>query len=63
MTTKALRDGLHVSRTKVWHLVNEQGLSAFRIGGDYRYRRAEIDEWIESQRFVSENENKPNTNR
>ena len=62
MTTKELMDYLHVSRTKVWELVNKKGLPAFRIGGDYRYRRVEVDAWIESQRFVPETDDEPKTN-
>lgn len=52
MTTKELMDYLDMSRTKVWELVHKKGLPAFRIGGDYRYRRHEVDKWIEGQRFV-----------
>ena len=54
MTTKELMDYLMVSRTKVWELVNKKGLPAFKIGFDYRYRRAEVDKWIEDQRVVPE---------
>jgi excisionase family DNA binding protein len=54
MTTKELMDYLQISRTKVWELVHKKGLPAFRIGGDYRYRRSEVDKWIEGQRFVPE---------
>lgn len=50
MTTKELMDYLQISRTKVWDLVNNQGLPAFKLGGDYRYRRAEIDAWMEGFR-------------
>jgi excisionase family DNA binding protein len=42
---------LQVSRTKVWELVHKKNLPAFQIGGDYRYRRSEIDAWIEGNRY------------
>jgi hypothetical protein len=30
---------LNLSRSKLWDLVNNHGLPAFKIGGDYRYLR------------------------
>lgn len=54
MTTKDLMEYLQVSRTKVWELVHSptNPLPSFKIGGDYRYRRSEVDAWIEGKRFV-----------
>ncbi len=52
MTTKDLMNYLMMSRTKIWELVHKKGLPAFRIGGDYRYRRSEVDIWLESQKFI-----------
>ena len=53
LTTRDLMDYLQISRTKVWEMVNKKGLPAFKLGGDYRYRRAEVDTWLEKFR-VSE---------
>jgi excisionase family DNA binding protein len=50
LTTRELMDYLQVSRTKVWELVTKQGLPAFKLGGDYRYRRHEVDQWLETRR-------------
>lgn len=50
LTTRELMDYLQVSRTKIWELVTKQGLPAFKIGGDYRYRRSEVDKWLEGFR-------------
>jgi excisionase family DNA binding protein len=50
LTTRDLMDYLQVSRTKVWELVTKQGLPAFKLGGDYRYRRSEVDLWLETMR-------------
>lgn len=47
MTTRELMAFLSLSRTKVWELVNKEQLPAFKIGGDYRYRRSEILAWME----------------
>jgi len=44
MTTLELMDYLNILRTKVWELVRAEKppLSAFKLGGDYHYRRAEV---------------------
>ncbi len=50
LTTRELMEFLNVSRTKLWELVNREGLPAFKIGGDYRYRRSEVLAWLEKYR-------------
>ena len=50
MTTRQLMEFLSLSRTKIWELVNKEQLPAFKIGGDYRYRRSEVIEWLERYR-------------
>ncbi|MHC4875708.1 MAG: helix-turn-helix domain-containing protein [Planctomycetota bacterium] len=47
MTTRQLMEFLSLSRTKIWELVNKEQLPAFKIGGDYRYRRSEVLDWLE----------------
>ena len=47
MTTRQLMEFLSLSRTKIWELVNKEQLPAFKIGGDYRYRRSEVIDWLE----------------
>ncbi|HBJ35008.1 MAG TPA: AlpA family transcriptional regulator [Planctomycetaceae bacterium] len=59
LTTRELMEYLQVSRTKVWELVTKQGLPAFKLGGDYRYRRREVDEWLEKHRTASDAKPKP----
>jgi excisionase family DNA binding protein len=54
MTTKQVMVYLQLSRTKIWELVNKENLPAFKIGGDYRYRRSEIDAWMEGYRVRKE---------
>jgi len=50
LTTRELMAFLHVSRTKIWELVQREQLPAFKLGGDYRYRRGEVLEWLERYR-------------
>ncbi|MCH5378017.1 MAG: helix-turn-helix domain-containing protein, partial [Planctomycetes bacterium] len=50
LTTRQLMDFLQLSRTKIWELVQKEGLPAFKIGGDYRYLRSEVLAWLEKYR-------------
>ena len=54
LTTQELMEYLSVSRTKLWQLVNNEGLPAFKLGGDYRYRKSKVDAWIEEQIVTKE---------
>lgn len=47
LTTRELMAFLNLSRTRIWELVKREQLPAFKVGGDYRYRRSEIDAWLE----------------
>ena len=60
MTSVQVMAYLRVSRTKLWKLVKDDGLPAFKLGdkGDYRYLKSEIDQWIRQQ---SINTSKPDT--
>ncbi|MEO2023175.1 MAG: helix-turn-helix domain-containing protein [Pirellulaceae bacterium] len=49
-TTRELMAFLNPSRTKVWELVQQEQMPAFKLGGDYRYRRSEIVTWLERYR-------------
>ena len=53
LNTRELMEFLNLSRTKIWDLVNNQGLPAFRIGGDYRYLRSEVLAWLQQYRVRS----------
>lgn len=50
MTTRQLMEFLQLSRTKIWELVQQEELPAFKIGGDYRYMRSEVIAWLEKYR-------------
>lgn len=50
MTTRDLMTFLNFSRTKIWALVQHEQLPAFKLGGDYRYRRSEVMQWLERYR-------------
>ena len=54
MTTRDLMAFLNLSRTKIWEYVQYEGLPAFKLGGDYRYRKSEVVAWLENYRVKSD---------
>lgn len=54
LTTQELMKFLGLSRSKIWTLIRTEGLPAFKIGGDYRYRSSEIITWMENFRIKNE---------
>ena len=61
MTTAEVMRLLNLSRTKIWTMVQKDGLPAFKFGGDYRYRESEILKWMEQFR-VQNTKTDTNTN-
>ncbi|GHT27548.1 hypothetical protein FACS18942_07030 [Planctomycetales bacterium] len=53
---------LNLSRTKVWTMIQKDELPAFKFGGDYRFRKSEVQQWMEKFRVQNTN-NKPSTQR
>ena len=51
MTTSELMTFLNLSRTKIWSMIQNDGLPAFKFGGDYRFRKSEIMAWMEKYRI------------
>jgi excisionase family DNA binding protein len=54
MTADELAAYLRVSRATVYRLFKRRGLPGFRIGVEYRFRRADVDEWIEAREKARE---------
>jgi excisionase family DNA binding protein len=52
MTAQEVADYLHCHYYTVYRMVRRGALPVFRLGGDYRFRRSDIDKWI-AQRSVS----------
>ena len=55
MTTTELMAFLNLSRTKIWTMIQNDGLPAFKFGGDYRFRRSEVLKWMEQYRTNTQN--------
>lgn len=47
MTLKELAEYLKVAEKTIYRLVNENKIPAFKVGGSWRFRKAEIDNWID----------------
>jgi excisionase family DNA binding protein len=56
MTVREVADYLDCHYMTIYRLVKTAGLPAFRLGGNWRFRRSEIETWIKEQSVVSENE-------
>ena len=48
---KQIKKYLKVSRATMYRLVNDKKIPAFKVGGQWRFRKARLDKWLE------ENEN------
>lgn len=46
MTVREVADYLKVKERTIYRLVAKGGIPAFKVGGSWRFRRAEIEEWI-----------------
>lgn len=46
MTVKELAGYLQLHPSSVYRVVTRQGLPAFKIGSDWRFRKVDIDEWM-----------------
>ncbi len=51
LTLDDLADYLNVSRRTTYRLLKGSDLPAYRIGGHLRFRREDIDLWIDKQRL------------
>ncbi|HEY73959.1 MAG TPA: helix-turn-helix domain-containing protein [Thermoflexia bacterium] len=52
MTTRELQDFLRVDRTTIYNMLNAGRLPGFKVGGQWRFSRREIESWMREQREV-----------
>lgn len=50
MTIKEVSDYLKLAEKTAYRLAAQGKIPGFKIGGSWRFRRSEIDAWIEKQR-------------
>jgi excisionase family DNA binding protein len=50
LTTKQLQDLLQVDRITIYRMLNDGRLQGFKVGGQWRFSRQEIEQWLQQQR-------------
>jgi excisionase family DNA binding protein len=49
LTTRQLQDLLQVDRITIYRMLNDGRLRGFKVGGQWRFSRREIDAWLQEQ--------------
>lgn len=49
LTLKQVAGYLHVTERTIYRLAADKGIPAFKVGGSWRFRKADIDQWISAQ--------------
>ena len=58
LTIREVAEYLRLTEKTAYRLASESKIPGFKVGGSWRFRKGEVDEWIEEQRRVnSKNEN------
>ena len=47
LTLRDLAEYLQVSKEKIYHLARSRSIPAYKIGSQWRFKRKEVDTWIE----------------
>ncbi len=50
MNTRELRELLRLDRTTIYHMLQEGRLPGFKVGGQWRFSRQEVETWLREQR-------------
>jgi len=50
LTTRQLQELLQVDRITIYRMLNDGRLSGFKVGGQWRFSRQEIEKWLQEQR-------------
>ena len=61
MTSEEVAELLHVDPATIRHLVSEGELSAYGIGGDYRYALSDLQDYLQLQHVSAHARNKSDT--
>ena len=54
LTTKQLQDLLQVDRVTIYRMLQDGRLRGFKVGGQWRFSRPEIESWLQAQRQDAE---------
>lgn len=50
ITIKQVAEFLNLAEKTVYRMANDGEIPAFKIGGSWRFKRSEVEEWLEQQR-------------
>lgn len=53
MTIREVADYLRIAEKTAYRLTSNGTLPGFKVGGSWRFRRVEVDGWIEAERQKS----------
>lgn len=53
LTIKEVADYLRIAEKTAYRLASNGTLPGFKVGGSWRFRRTEVDGWIEAERQKS----------
>jgi excisionase family DNA binding protein len=59
LTTRQLQDLLQVDRITIYRMLNDGRLQGFKVGGQWRFSRLEIEAWLQEQRVDWEQAEEP----
>ena len=54
LTIRQLAGYLHVTERTIYRLAAAKGIPAFKVGGSWRFRRADIEAWIAAQTLATD---------
>lgn len=52
ITIKEVADFLQIAEKTIYRMAAESKIPAFKVGGSWRFKRGEIEKWLESQRNI-----------
>ena len=52
LTARQLQDLLQVDRTTIYHMLQEGRLPGFKVGGQWRFSRRQIEAWLDEQQLA-----------
>ena len=58
LTIREVAEYLRITEKTAYRLASEQKIPAFKVGGSWRFRKSEIDAWIDEDARKRNNGNK-----
>jgi len=63
LTIKQVADYLKVTERTIYRLAAAKKIPAFKVGGTWRFSRADIDRWIAQQSSVDQGDSSPDSSK